>query len=252
MKLERLASLAEEYYDEFVKAKRDWEEGRERIYAVERLAQLLAQTVLDFAAVLASRMEGRKPESYKELAEFLASKIGYKDFLIGLAGFRNVLVHMYVDIDEGLEREAFNEIEKRMRGVINKLKEIGKGDPCLRDVKEKVRGIAKRWNLRYVAVIGSVARDGCGNDVDLVVKFGRRVKLLDVGRLLAELEDSLRTKVDLIVLDFKVDPIMAKTIVDEAKLIYGNEEEFEEDLLKLYKFFLDESHLALRGHLTNP
>ncbi len=246
MKLERLASLAEEYYEEFVRAKRDWEAGRERIYAVERLAQLLAQVVLDFAAILASRREGRKPESYKELAEFLASRIGHKDFLVGLAGFRNVLVHMYVEIDERLEREAFNEIEREMVEVLSKLKNLSKGDPCLREVEEKVKTVAREWGLRYVAIIGSVAREGCGNDVDLVVKFGRKVKLLDVGRLLIELEDELKTKVDLVIIDFKVDPVMAKTIVDEARLIYGDEEEFEEDLLRLYKFFLDEARLALR------
>ncbi len=249
MKLERLATISEQYYEEFVAAKKEWEEGKERIYAVERLAQLLAQAVLDFAAVLATQMRGRKPESYKELAEFLSTKIGFKEFLIGLAGFRNVLVHMYVELDEDLEKEAFDEIERTMPMVIERLKKLASGDPCLDEVREKVARISKEFGLRYSAVIGSISREGCGNDVDLVVKFGRRASPLEVGRLIAELEDSLRCKVDVVVVDWGLDPIMAKTVVDEALLIYGDERAFEEDLLKLYKKFLDEKRLALRSAL---
>ncbi|UXD21277.1 hypothetical protein IPA_02160 [Ignicoccus pacificus DSM 13166] len=244
-KLEALLKRIEEYYEEFVQAKREWEEGKERIYAVERLAQLLAQSLLDFSAILASRLPGRKPESYKELAEFLASKIGHKEFLVGLAGFRNVLVHMYIELDEELERESFDEIEEEMPKILKALRELAKGDPCLSEVKREIAELASKWNLRYVALIGSLAREGCGNDVDLVVKFGRMPKGLELGRFVAEAEDALGSKVDVIVVDLKLDPIMAKTIVDEGVLIFGSEEEFEEDKLVLYKKFLDEKRLVL-------
>ncbi len=38
---------------------------------------------------------------------------------------------------------------------------------------------------------------------------------------------------------YGVDPGLAKTIVDEALLVYGDSEEAERDLLRLYKLYLD-------------
>ncbi len=244
MKLKRLLSLAERYYEEFVEAKKDWENGKERVYAVERLAQLLAQAVLDFAAVRASRRPGRKPESYKELAKYLASEVGFESFLVSLAGFRNVLVHMYAEIDEELEKEAFEEIERTMPRVLERMKALAE-DPCIEEVKDRLVEIARRWKVKYLVVIGSLAREGCGNDVDLAVRFGRKVSLLELGKFVADCEDLLKSKVDVVVLDWNVDPIMAKTVVDEAVLVWGDEEAFEDDLLKLYKKFLDEKRLVV-------
>ncbi|UXD22615.1 hypothetical protein IPA_06720 [Ignicoccus pacificus DSM 13166] len=98
MKMQRLAQMAEEYCEEFIKTKKEREEGKEKIYAVERLAQFLAQALLDFADILATQKQGRKSESHKELAKFLISKIGHEEFLLDLAGFRNVLIRMYVEL----------------------------------------------------------------------------------------------------------------------------------------------------------
>ena len=244
MRLERLAALARQYYEEFVDALGDWREGRERIYAVERLAQLLAQSILDYAVVLAARRRGAKPSSYRELASFLARQLGLggeeAEFLEGLAGFRNILVHMYADVDRRLEEEAFSEIERIAPRVIKRLEEHAQGDPCLEDVRGKLVDAARRLGLRYVVVFGSIARSGCGGDVDLLVKLGRRPRsLLEVGRVRALLEETLGVEVDLVVLEAGVDPGLAKTIVDEGVLVYGDPHEAEEDMLRLYKEALD-------------
>ena len=41
------------------------------------------------------------------------------------------------------------------------------------------------------------------------------------------------------VIDAGVDPGLAKTLVDEGIVVYGDREEAEEDLLRLYKLYLD-------------
>ena len=243
-KLRRLVERIRGYYEEFVEVLRGYERGEERVYSVERLAELLAQSILDFAAVLVARERGAKPSTYRELARWLARRLGLRGdlagFLEGLAGFRNVLVHMYAEIDEELEMEAFREIAEKTPEVIAALEELAGSDPCLDEVVPRIRVVARRLGLRYVLVFGSLARNGCGRDVDLVVKLGRRPRsLLEVGRLQVIFEDELGAPVDLVVVDAGVDPGLAKTIVDEALLVYGDSEEAERDLLRLYKLYLD-------------
>ncbi len=72
MKLRKLLERLEGYHGEFVDALRDYRSGRGNVYAVERLAQLVSQVILDFAAVLASKRLRRKPETYRDLARWLS------------------------------------------------------------------------------------------------------------------------------------------------------------------------------------
>ncbi len=243
-KLQELVGLLNYYYREFVEALRDYERGEERVYAVERLAQLIIQVILDFAAMLAARERGSKPDTYRELARWLGRRLGLEkdmvEFLEGLAGFRNVLVHMYATINEELERRAFHEMVEKVPVIARRLEEAASDDVCLDDVAPRIRELARRLGLRYVLVFGSLARSGCGRDVDLAVKLGRRPEsMLEVGRLQLVFEDELRVPVDLVVLDVEVSPALAKTIVDEAVLVYGDQEEAMNDLLRLYKQYLD-------------
>ena len=242
-RLERLLGLARMYYEEFVEALEDFEAGRERVYAVERLAQLVAQTVLDLGAVLASRERGVKPQTLKAVARWLAERAKLEGelagFLVGLAGFHGLLVHGYAELDPGLELEAFHDIRRLMPLVLERLERLVNGDPCLEEVVPAVQRVAERFWLRYVLVLGSLARRGCGRDVDLAVRLGRRVGLLEAGRLQAELEDAVGAPVDLVVVDYGVDPWLAKTLVDEALPIYGDWEEAMDDLGRLYMKYLD-------------
>ncbi len=241
MKLRKLLERLRYYYGEFVEALRDYKSGKGSVYATERLAQLVSQVVLDFAAVLASKRRGRKPDTYKDLAKWLSqiTDSSLEEFLEGMAGFRNILVHMYADVDREMEMRAFEEMAERVPELIEHLSRLA-DDPCLDRVRERIGERAPELGIRLAFVFGSLAREGCGDDVDLAVKLEERPgSMLDVGRLQVELEDLLGASVDLVVLNLEVDPALAKTIVDEAVLIYGDEEEGEEEILKLYKRYLD-------------
>ena len=91
-----------------------------------------------------------------------------------------------------------------------------------REVVERLRRAAAEIKPRYILVFGSVARNGCGKDVDVAVKLGRKPDLLEAGRIQVMLEDYLRAPVDLIVVDCGVPLALAKTLVDEAIVVYGD------------------------------
>jgi predicted nucleotidyltransferase len=61
--------------------------------------------------------------------------------------------------------------------------------------------IAKRYELAYLALFGSFARNQAkpGSDVDLYARFGRQVGLFEVLAMKHEMEDAIGRKVDLIV-----------------------------------------------------
>jgi len=63
------------------------------------------ESVLDIGAHILSRIPGRKPESYKDIACFLSEeKIIPRDFcekkLVEMAGYRNRMVHFYNRISQ--------------------------------------------------------------------------------------------------------------------------------------------------------
>ena len=250
---------AEHYYREYARVYRAYLEGGESIYVVERLAELVAQSILDFAAMLASRDAGRKPGTYRQLARWLAERAGLGEelaaFLEGLAGFRNILVHMYVELDKELEERAFRAILENTPRVLEALRGLAK-DPCLGEVVEALRRSAAEIKPRYILLFGSIARTGCGRDVDVAVKLGRKPNLLEAGRMQVILEDYTGAPVDLVILDYGVPPGLAKTLVDEAIVVYGDEREARRDLYRLYLEYLDwaEEARKLRQSVTavNP
>ena len=147
---------------------------------------------------------------------------------------------MYAEIDRELEMEAFREMLEKLPRVLGSLSEHLATDPCIDEVREVVRGLARDIGARLVFVFGSLARKGCGEDVDLAIKLERRPRsMLSVGKVQAILEDSLGARVDLVILNSRVPPALAKTIVDEAVLIYGDREEAESEILRLYRTYLE-------------
>ncbi len=78
------------------------ETDRERLWIVERGLQLCAQNVLDVATHLAAAA-GRDVADYANAIDRLAELgIVSREFasrLRGLAGFRNILVHGYLEVD---------------------------------------------------------------------------------------------------------------------------------------------------------
>lgn len=80
-------------------------EQRANRYAIERLLELVVGTMIDLAFHTV-RMRGlRPPSSYREgfatLAKAGVLDAGLAERLQNAAGFRNLLVHEYGDLDEG-------------------------------------------------------------------------------------------------------------------------------------------------------
>lgn len=70
---------------------------------VERNLQLASEVVLDIANQLIAEFRFRTPDTYKEsiviLGEAGVLPKEFADYFSGIAGFRNILVHNYMDID---------------------------------------------------------------------------------------------------------------------------------------------------------
>ena len=230
---------------------RDFQEFRERgesLYALERIAQLLIQSLLDLGAMLAVYLGRGKPETYRGIAEFISSLIGeeHKTFLVELAGFRNLLVHGYARMDRRLEEEAFREMEERLPIVLDKLRgyiDAGEIDPReLRGVEE----VFRRYGVRYALLFGSRARGEPGRDYDIAVSVELK-SALEMGGLLMDLSEALgcpESSIDLIHIDSAPMGILY-TLLNEGVIIYGDREEAFADLSRRYIELLD-----LRSTLT--
>lgn len=239
MKIKRQLEVLEDYFKKFLEHRA----RRESIYAVERLAQLSIQALLDLGAMIAVRAKGRKPESYREIASFMCDFLGLAEergFLEGLAGFRNVLVHGYVSIDEELEEEAFKEMERRLPKVIEAIKKYLERAGTDPNVDERLRGVFERHKVKFAFLFGSRARRGEGRDYDIAVSVEVE-SALDLGRLLVDVAEALGVHEDLVdLVHFDTAPLsVILTILEEGELLYGDPDEAYHALFKRYVEFLD-------------
>lgn len=247
MRVRRQLSLVESYFRDFLELRR----RRESIYAVERVAQLLIQSILDMGALMAVKLGLRKPESYKGIANLIAESLnlgeGDRRFLIGLAGFRNLLVHAYAEIDRDLEEKAFKEMEEKLGGIVEALRKLADklGDPPVvpseaSRVGERLREVFERSGVRYAILFGSRAREGVGRDYDIAVSIDAR-SALELGELLVNIAEALgveEERVDLVHVDSTGLGVLY-TVLNEGVLIYGDREEVEEYLYRRYLELLD-------------
>lgn len=240
MRFKRQVELVERFASSFLEHR----SRGESIYAVERLAQLLIQALLDLGAMIAVYTEGLKPETYKGIARLLAEKLGLtsddRELLEGLAGFRNLLVHGYAEIDRDLEERAFKEIERDLPGIVKAVKNYvvkSSLDP-LQNVK--LENVFKRHGVKYAYLFGSKARGGRGRDYDIAV-FVNVEDALKLGKLLVDVAEALgvhEDQVDLVHLD--TAPLhIVYTVLNEGKPIYGDPEEAYYALYRKYLEFLD-------------
>lgn len=91
-----LRSAAKEPFDKFV--------SDDMLHsATEYALQVSIQAVVDICAYLVKMAQVKMPDEYRDLAA-MASRLGVfpKEFaenVVGMIGMRNVLVHMYLDVD---------------------------------------------------------------------------------------------------------------------------------------------------------
>ena len=85
---------------------------RDTLWSVERGLQLCAQNVLDIATHLAAAAGHDAPDYAAALDELGRMGVLPAEFLSrfrGIAGFRNVLVHAYLEVDPARVHELLNE-----------------------------------------------------------------------------------------------------------------------------------------------
>jgi predicted nucleotidyltransferase len=91
----------------------------------------------------------------------------------------------------------------------------------IEEVKQKTVPILKRHGVSYAAVFGSVSRgeDRPQSDVDILVRIGRPMGMFGFMRLINDLEDILKKKVDVVTeqsLNVRVRPY----VLPDLKTIY--------------------------------
>lgn len=102
--------------------------------AVERYLQLAIQCVLDIGNILITGLGLRRPEKYEEILDILrregiiSADLGQR--LQGIAGFRNILVHLYLEIKNERVYETLIEdlpdLEEFARQIVTFLDEYEK------------------------------------------------------------------------------------------------------------------------------
>ncbi len=87
----------------------------------------------------------------------------------------------------------------------------------LTEQREEIVRLAERHHAAHVRVFGSVARgeNSRDSDVDLLIKTCPECSLLDLGSLLADLEDLLHCRVDLVTED-GLKPRLRERVLREA------------------------------------
>lgn len=241
MRLRKQVELAELYMREFTSSR----SRGESIYAHERLAQLLIQSILDLGAMIAVSLKEAKPGTYRGIARYMAEKLRLtphdRVFLESLAGFRNLLVHGYASIDRELEEKALSELERQVPAILKRLKKFVEtlGDDPV-DEWGKLAPVFRKHRVRYAFLFGSRARQGSGRDYDIAVS-APMASALELGKLLVDLAEALgvgEEEVDLALVE-NAPGHLIHTIALEGLLIYGDPDEAYSDLLKRYLEYLD-------------
>lgn len=82
--------------------------------AIERNFHLALESVLDVGEIIISMEEFRRPEDYREVIEILGEEgvlpREFAEKFAPAAGFRNILVHKYAEVD-------LDELHKRLRNL---------------------------------------------------------------------------------------------------------------------------------------
>ncbi|WP_448528196.1 nucleotidyltransferase family protein [Raineya sp.] len=90
------------------------------------------------------------------------------------------------------------------------------------EVQEKVKPILMKYQIKKAGIFGSVARgkNSKRSDVDILVEFDTKIGLIEFLSLKYELEELLKSKVDLV--EYKaIKPRLRQEILSEEIRIYG-------------------------------
>ena len=90
----------------------------------------------------------------------------------------------------------------------------------IEDIKDLIIKILKKHGVKRAALFGSIVRGEAtkNSDIDLLVEFKGRKSLLDLAGLKIELEEILKTDVDVVTYN-SLHPLLKKQILSEQKVI---------------------------------
>ena len=100
------------------------------------------------------------------------------------------------------------------------------------DSRELISNISHKYNVDSVSIFGSRARGDYRDDSDYDIFIIGNLNLDEELSLEAELEEELNNSVDIVKLSKDTDKILLKNIVNDADIIYSENNAYE----KLYEF----------------
>lgn len=225
---ERIGKQAEQVVD-LVKELKEEKSYR----GVERLVQLIIQTLLDLGIMAITAVGGRTPKSYSEVGELLAdlNLLDKEDakLLKSMAGMRNILVHAYAKVDRAIVTAAAKRIVEDAVRIEEALK-AGLKDrvldpPSYHALQEKLYKVFK-GRVKAAFLFGGRAKGyTLKGDYDIAVYFGRSHDLYDLGELAVDVARALDISeegVDLVDLDSAAPEIRLEAL--QGKPLYVEDE----------------------------
>jgi len=96
----------------------------------ERNIQVCAEFIVDFSSYILSKLKVEVPETYREIVRKVREEgiidENLEKKLQGIVGLRNIIVHMYADIDAGIIYDNLEDIIQTLREAAAKLLEFSK------------------------------------------------------------------------------------------------------------------------------
>ncbi|MDR3595574.1 nucleotidyltransferase domain-containing protein [Clostridium sp.] len=109
------------------------------------------------------------------------------------------------------------------------------------DIKGTISNIAHKYNVESVGIFGSRARKENREDSDYDIFIIGNLKLEEELALENELEKLLNNEVDIIKVSEESNKMLLKNIVNEAELIYSENNSFENLYRFVETFFIENS-----------
>ncbi len=130
-KLEKLDKYVDELKNLSKQSLSEFKDDKIKQAAVERFFQMSIEVVLDISSMIISQENLEKPDNYRKMILALGkSEILENDFaenFANIAGFRNILVHQYTNIDVEIVykklKEKLEDFDKFARQIAIHVKE---------------------------------------------------------------------------------------------------------------------------------
>ena len=91
----------------------------------------------------------------------------------------------------------------------------------MEDIKDKIKNILKKNDVKKAGIFGSYARgeNKKSSDVDILVKVDKNYSLLDLANLKIQLEKAIKKKVDLVEYSSVKSMIKKDILMEEVRII---------------------------------